>query len=104
MNSSARDIRTAVIASVVLLGCLLRAQNTGPAESGAIVFDSEREGQAGVFVMAADGTNVRRALLTPETAGFLTGRPIVGTSPSRRTVMVFGKSTLFAQTAQVCGD
>jgi TolB protein len=56
-------VRNAMVA--VIVSVVLGAQQIRPAESDAIVFDSERDGQAGIFVMDADGNKVRRVLLTP---------------------------------------
>lgn len=82
MGGVSCNAMVALIASVGVLINVTGAHQIPPVESDAIVFDSERDGQPGIFVMAADGSNVRRVLLTPP--GKDSGFP--DWSPDRRTI------------------
>lgn len=58
------------------------AQETNRSERAAVVFDSNRDGEGGIFVMDSNGGNVRRVVLTP--AGKTSGFP--DWSPDRRKI------------------
>lgn len=72
---------------VLALGAVLivpatTAQEANRSERDAIVFDSNRDGEAGIFVMDSNGANVRRVVLAP--SGRMSGFP--DWSPDRERI------------------
>ena len=61
LNSKARNLLI-LLGSVVVIASLVRIQQAGRAERGQrkILFDSDRDGKQGIYVMGPDGSNARK--------------------------------------------